>query len=156
MSEPTDDPPAPAFPHGRPVATFWPRRGVYYDRDKPQPPIGGDPGHMSWTEAIAAGLAIADGPEGLMEALAAVDAAAYARAMAEKQAPPRERRENLFGTWDGKGEWCCRKHTPRPNFFTACNCGNKRCPHADDCAFVCTRSNEPDQIGVLTEPEASE
>lgn len=60
-------------------------------------------------------------------------------------------RENIFGTWDGKGEWCCRKHTPRPSVFTACNCGNKRCPHADDCAYLCTRSNEPGQIGVLAD-----
>lgn len=26
-------------------------------------------------------------------------------------------------------------------------CGNKRCPHATDCALACTNSNEPGQKG---------
>jgi hypothetical protein len=28
-------------------------------------------------------------------------------------------------------------------------CGNKRCPHATDCALACTGSNEPGQKGSV-------
>lgn len=30
-------------------------------------------------------------------------------------------------------------------------CGNKRCPHATDCALACTNSNEPGQKGSVWE-----
>lgn len=30
-------------------------------------------------------------------------------------------------------------------------CGNKRCPHATDCALACTGSNEPGQKGSVWE-----
>lgn len=34
--------------------------------------------------------------------------------------------------------------------FIVCDiCGNKRCPHATDCALDCTGSNEPGQEGSV-------
>lgn len=30
-------------------------------------------------------------------------------------------------------------------------CGNKRCPHATDCALACSGSNEPGQKGSVYE-----
>jgi hypothetical protein len=32
-------------------------------------------------------------------------------------------------------------------FIVCTHCGNKRCPHATDCLFLCTSSNEPGQAG---------
>jgi hypothetical protein len=44
-----------------------------------------------------------------------------------------------------------------PGWSYACGtCGNKRCPHHADHRFVCTRSNEPGQIGVLATDAALE
>lgn len=34
-------------------------------------------------------------------------------------------------------------------------CGNKRCPHATDCQFDCTNSNEPGQPGSVYGPFAA-
>ncbi len=34
------------------------------------------------------------------------------------------------------------------NMIVCESCGNKRCPHAENHDFECTRSNEPGQIGV--------
>ncbi len=36
-------------------------------------------------------------------------------------------------------------------FIICQKCGNKRCPHAGDHRYLCTNSNEPDQVGVLDE-----
>ena len=35
--------------------------------------------------------------------------------------------------------------------IVCCKCGNKRCPHANDHRYTCTRSNEPGQIGSAYE-----
>lgn len=35
--------------------------------------------------------------------------------------------------------------------FVCVKCGNKRCPHATDCALPCTGSNEPGQKGSVYE-----
>ena len=46
--------------------------------------------------------------------------------------------------------WCrtCRPVTMSDMRFVVCpDCGNKRCPHANDHRNVCTGSNEPGQIG---------
>lgn len=44
----------------------------------------------------------------------------------------------------------CQQPTWTNRLFHVCpKCGNKRCPKADNHAFVCTGSNEPGQIGVL-------
>lgn len=47
---------------------------------------------------------------------------------------------------------CCWTHATKEQtryfYFVACTkCGNKRCPHATDCALQCTESNEPGQPG---------
>ena len=77
MSDPTLRELAQAhYPHGRPVATFWQRRGIYYDR---QDPDQSGAGHMGWTEAVARGMSVANGYDGLMEALSEVDRAAAHR-----------------------------------------------------------------------------
>lgn len=34
-------------------------------------------------------------------------------------------------------------------FIVCAICGNKRCPHATDCQFDCTHSNETGQIGSV-------
>ncbi|MNZ71319.1 hypothetical protein D3C78_896790 [compost metagenome] len=45
---------------------------------------------------------------------------------------------------------CCRDSGDIPRVMILCpTCGNKRCPKALNHRMVCTRSNEPDQIGVL-------
>lgn len=36
-------------------------------------------------------------------------------------------------------------------FIVCIICGNKRCPHATDCALECTNSNEPGQKGSCYE-----
>lgn len=46
--------------------------------------------------------------------------------------------------------WCrtCRPVTVTDMRFVVCpQCGNKRCPHANDCRNACTGSNEPAQEG---------
>lgn len=46
--------------------------------------------------------------------------------------------------------WCrtCRPVTVTDMRFVVCpQCGNKRCPHANDCRNACTGSNEPGQEG---------
>ncbi|WP_320745684.1 hypothetical protein [Enterobacter cloacae] len=46
--------------------------------------------------------------------------------------------------------WCrtCRPITPTDMRFVVCpDCGNKRCPHANDHRNACTGSNEPGQEG---------
>ncbi|WP_343516982.1 hypothetical protein QPT40_13235 [Citrobacter freundii] len=46
--------------------------------------------------------------------------------------------------------WCrtCRPVTMNDMRFVVCpDCGNKRCPHANDHRNACTGSNEPGQIG---------
>ncbi|MGV3805275.1 DUF551 domain-containing protein [Citrobacter freundii] len=46
--------------------------------------------------------------------------------------------------------WChtCRPVTMSDMRFVVCpDCGNKRCPHANDHRNACTGSNEPGQIG---------
>lgn len=48
----------------------------------------------------------------------------------------------------------CHSCNPRAAWFVTCDiCGCKRCPHATNCKFKCTNSNEPGQIGVLMEVE---
>ena len=48
------------------------------------------------------------------------------------------------------GCWCrtCRPVTMSDMRFVVCpDCGNKRCPHANDNRNDCTGSNEPGQVG---------
>lgn len=49
------------------------------------------------------------------------------------------------------GCWCrkCKPVSLMNNRFVVCGiCGNKRCPHADDCSNECSGSNETGQIPV--------
>jgi len=48
----------------------------------------------------------------------------------------------------------CREcmHDAEVSWMVVCvKCGNKRCPHATDCALPCTGSNEPGQKGSVYE-----
>lgn len=39
---------------------------------------------------------------------------------------------------------------PSAKFMVLCeHCGNKRCPHATNCDYECTGSNEPNQEGSV-------
>ena len=52
--------------------------------------------------------------------------------------------------WHRKRKGCGRCVACYPEWrgmYLCETCGNKRCPHATDCQYVCTGSNEPGQRG---------
>lgn len=58
----------------------------------------------------------------------------------------------VFGTLDDRDP-CCWACTPDYRRMLLCReCGNKRCPRANDHRFLCTGSNELNQVGQLREP----
>lgn len=48
--------------------------------------------------------------------------------------------------------WSCLfENDIKPWWMVVCSiCGSKRCPHAKDCRYLCTNSNEPDQVGKFS------
>lgn len=54
---------------------------------------------------------------------------------------------------DGCGCWMCRelRNEPAMTFIVCADCGNKRCPHANDHRNDCTRSNATGQPGSAYE-----
>ncbi|WP_284973164.1 hypothetical protein [Atlantibacter hermannii] len=70
---------------------------------------------------------------------------------AMKFAAPAVQAEQLSGNAEQVTKcWChtCRPVTMTDMRFVVCpECGNKRCPHANDHRNVCTGSNEPGQEG---------
>lgn len=59
-------------------------------------------------------------------------------------------RFSVNGYRNSQGEWIkcgCRLCNPEARWMVVCGeCGNKRCPRAQDHANLCTRSNEPGQV----------
>jgi len=52
----------------------------------------------------------------------------------------------------GKCQACLRVAEADVWWMVVCaTCGNKRCPHATDCALACSGSNEPGQKGSVYE-----
>lgn len=52
----------------------------------------------------------------------------------------------------GKCQECLRVAEADVWWMVVCaTCGNKRCPHATDCALPCSGSNEPGQKGSMYE-----
>lgn len=43
--------------------------------------------------------------------------------------------------------WACLDGASVDHMVVCATCGNKRCPHANNCAYACTASNEPGQPG---------
>jgi len=50
----------------------------------------------------------------------------------------------------GSNECGCSKCNPNAWWMVVCDiCGNKRCPHAENCDYECSNSNEPHQTPIL-------
>lgn len=60
----------------------------------------------------------------------------------------------FFGKIEDNGKWCCEScrqnaNALRSTMICCAECGNKRCPKAENHLFKCTRSNDTNQVGVL-------